>query len=155
MEKGQDQQHRWAPPSVPGVPVNAEADQYPSLNPALVQYPPANVGAQSYPPSAPNHPPAVPVSYQPAPSGQMIILSSNTWMRTSQPALCPSCRQQIMTLVSYNTCGSLLPWVSCVLTCCSGLWCCCCFVPFCLESCKTAEHFCPQCRQILGKRAIL
>ena len=162
MEKGQGQQYHRAPPNLPGVPIDAGANPYPSPNPALAQYPPANVGAQNYPPAAPipyqpgnYRPAAVPVSYQPAPGGPMIVISSSTWMRTSQPAVCDSCHQQIMTLVSYNTCGSLLPWVSCVLTCCSGLWCGCCFVPFCLESCKTAEHFCPQCRRVLGKRAIL
>ena len=146
MDQKQGQPYRWAAP--PNVPMDAIA--YPPLPDAgLAQYPPANIGADNYPPAAPNP------AFQPPPSGPMIILTSNVWLRTSQPAVCASCRQQITTLVTYNTCGSLLPWLTCVLTCCSGLWCCCCFVPFCMESCKTAEHFCPQCRRLLGKRAII
>ena len=157
----QGQPYRWAPP--PNVPVDA-AENPPqgalNANPALAQYPPANQGAQNYPPAAPipyqasNYRPAAApsVPYQPAPVSQMVIITSNVWMRTSQPAVCDTCHQQIMSLVNYNTCGSLLPWLTCVLTCCSGLWCGCCFVPFCMESCKTAEHFCPQCRRLLGKR---
>lgn len=169
MAQEPNQPYRWAPP--PDAPMDAGANPpqgNPDLPPMLAQYPPVNSGAPNYPPQAPipyqpsnyrpaNNPP--PLMYQPAypqsMAAPMMVMATNVWMRTPQTALCDSCHQQITTLVNYNTFGSLLPWISCVLTCCSGLWCCCCFIPFCMQSCKTADHFCPQCRRLLGKRAII
>lgn len=148
MEEGGDQPYRWVPPEDVG---DNPPPPMAAPNPALAQYPPPNAGALNYPP--PNLQPPAPFPQRQ--QVQMVILQTNIWTRTSQPALCASCNQQVMTLVNYNTCNSLLPWVSCCLTCLTGCWCCCCWIPLCINECKTADHFCPQCRMLLGKRAII
>lgn len=161
MEEGKNQGYRWEPPAdagnIPPPPAgnpNPDLPQYPPLNPpapavnpALPQYPPASVAPQNYPPPNP-----VPIPYQ---QPQVMVLQTAVWTRLSQPTVCPACNQQIMTYIEYNHFGSLLPWVSCLLMCLSGACCFCCFIPFCVNECKTADHFCPQCRRLLGKRSTL
>lgn len=153
MEEGKNQGYRWEPPADAGdnppPPVVNPPPQLVNPNPVLAQYPPANVAPQNYPP--PNPRPA-PVPYQ---QPQVMVLQAPVWTRLSQPTVCPSCQQQVMTTINYNHFGSILPWISCLLIACSCAYCCCCFIPFCINDCKTADHYCPQCRCHLGKRSTL
>lgn len=149
MEEGGNQPYRWMPQA------DAANNPPPPVvvpNPALAQYPPQNAGAQNYPP--PNPQPAL-APFPQLPNAQMVILQNNVWTRIGQVALCPSCNQQVMTLARYKHYGSLLPWISCCLIAFTGCYCCCCWIPFAINECKTVEHSCPQCGNRLGRRSIL
>ncbi|XP_019116490.2 cell death-inducing p53-target protein 1 homolog [Larimichthys crocea] len=59
---------------------------------------------------------------------------------------CPHCQTSVLTRTEYR--NSTRTWVCCVLI---GLFLCwpCCFIPFCVDSCKDVEHICPSCNNIL------
>jgi len=60
---------------------------------------------------------------------------------------CPSCRAQVVSAVHYDA-GSFA-WLLCIVMFCFGFWICC-FIPFCVDSCKDAVHHCPNCSVTLG-----
>lgn len=62
--------------------------------------------------------------------------------------VCPTCNKSIVTRVEYvsNNRTHIVSAALCVLAGC----CCGCFVPYCINSCKTANHYCPQCRAFIG-----
>ncbi|CAG5018310.1 unnamed protein product [Parnassius apollo] len=61
---------------------------------------------------------------------------------------CPNCNRSVVTRVHYvaNNRTHIISAGLCVLTGC----CCGCFVPYCMRSCKSANHFCPKCRAFIG-----
>ncbi|KAF9795156.1 hypothetical protein SFRURICE_004528 [Spodoptera frugiperda] len=61
---------------------------------------------------------------------------------------CPTCNKSIVTTVEYvpNNRTHIISAALCVLAGC----CCGCFVPYCMRSCKTANHYCPQCKAFIG-----
>ncbi|XP_038209086.1 lipopolysaccharide-induced tumor necrosis factor-alpha factor homolog [Zerene cesonia] len=61
---------------------------------------------------------------------------------------CPTCNKSIVTRVDYvpNNRTHIVSAALCVLAGC----CCGCFVPYCMKSCKTANHYCPQCKAFIG-----
>ncbi|KAG8432904.1 hypothetical protein GDO86_017243 [Hymenochirus boettgeri] len=64
--------------------------------------------------------------------------------------VCPSCRENVVTLVVFQ-CG-ILTWLLCFITALlGGLLCCCCFVPFCINEVKDADHYCPRCNAHIFK----
>uniref|UniRef100_A0AC35FGE0 LITAF domain-containing protein n=1 Tax=Panagrolaimus sp. PS1159 TaxID=55785 RepID=A0AC35FGE0_9BILA len=65
-----------------------------------------------------------------------------------QRMICPNCRNQIKTKVTYKSSESA--WASCCLLACFGC-CLCCLLPFCLDSFKDIEHKCPKCDAYIGK----
>uniref|UniRef100_A0A8C5QY81 LITAF domain-containing protein n=1 Tax=Leptobrachium leishanense TaxID=445787 RepID=A0A8C5QY81_9ANUR len=68
---------------------------------------------------------------------------------TPAAATCPACNQAIITRIVYNT--GLLTWLIfglLLLFCC---WLGCCLIPFCCNSCKDVDHFCPKCNHHLYK----
>lgn len=92
---------------------------------------------------------------QPAFQGAYIVNSPVTiWTRTAQSTTCPYCQQLVTTTLTYNHCGSSLPWVACLGLFCSGFGLCC-WVPFLCESCKDVTHVCPMCRRQLGRKGML
>ena len=64
---------------------------------------------------------------------------------------CPSCQNQIITSTSQET--GTITWVACLVLCLIGCDAGCCFVPFCIGSCKDTVHHCPNCRTTLGKHS--
>ncbi|CAJ0934437.1 unnamed protein product, partial [Mesorhabditis belari] len=60
---------------------------------------------------------------------------------------CTSCNQVVPTEIRYSSGGKT--WLS---SCCVGaLTCCLCFcAPFCMNSCKNVDHYCPLCGKFLG-----
>uniref|UniRef100_A0A0A9WXW7 LITAF domain-containing protein n=1 Tax=Lygus hesperus TaxID=30085 RepID=A0A0A9WXW7_LYGHE len=63
---------------------------------------------------------------------------------------CPYCNFQIVTITRMHP--STLTHLLAVLICICGGWvCCCCFCPYCFESCQNVVHYCPNCQNYLGK----
>ncbi|KAF7220835.1 lITAF domain-containing protein isoform X2 [Nothobranchius furzeri] len=60
---------------------------------------------------------------------------------------CDSCRQNVMTDVTYK--AGTYAWLMCLLFICCGLFLCCCLIPFFLDSFKDAYHTCPNCKKVL------
>ncbi|PAA54250.1 hypothetical protein BOX15_Mlig020675g1, partial [Macrostomum lignano] len=90
-------------------------------------------------------PPAVVVS-QP----QMVVLHSPLGMDPGT-ALCPACQQFVPTEVNFET--GTLTWLVCASMCLLGLNLGCCFIPFCIDTCKDAVHKCPHCGSVLHRHS--
>uniref|UniRef100_A0A2A4JWY3 LITAF domain-containing protein n=1 Tax=Heliothis virescens TaxID=7102 RepID=A0A2A4JWY3_HELVI len=63
------------------------------------------------------------------------------------PMTCPSCNHQIVTRVEYKT--SLRTHLFAALLCVIGCWPCA-FVPYFVDSCRNADHYCPNCNSYIG-----
>ncbi|XP_028165754.1 lipopolysaccharide-induced tumor necrosis factor-alpha factor-like [Ostrinia nubilalis] len=122
------------------------------------------------PPYEQAHPnPAPPPSYfgsnPPPPPGMVIppATAPRTTVITSPPSsglapgklgpgptgtTCVTCNKSIVTRVDYvpNNRTHIISAALCVLAGC----CCGCFVPYCMRSCKTANHYCPNCQAFVG-----
>ncbi|NXJ80734.1 LITAF factor, partial [Trogon melanurus] len=61
---------------------------------------------------------------------------------------CPSCNQMIVTRLSYGS--GALTWLSCGGLCLVGCMLGCCLIPFCIDALKDVDHFCPNCKTLLG-----
>ncbi|KAJ0181153.1 hypothetical protein K1T71_003238 [Dendrolimus kikuchii] len=61
---------------------------------------------------------------------------------------CPHCHKSIVTRIDFvpNNRTHIASAALCVLAGC----CCGCIIPYCMRSCKTANHYCPQCRAFVG-----
>ncbi|XP_034249425.1 lipopolysaccharide-induced tumor necrosis factor-alpha factor homolog isoform X2 [Thrips palmi] len=100
------------------------------------------------------HPPP-PVMHQPPPAYAAAAPAGRTVTIIAMPNLshnpahltCPTCNSKVVTDVEYVTgtrthAGAI---VLCMICCClPGL------IPYCCDSCKTAVHTCPVCKQSLG-----
>nr|ALG36745.1 lipopolysaccharide-induced tumor necrosis factor-alpha factor 1 [Brachionus koreanus] len=67
--------------------------------------------------------------------------------------VCPQCKAQVVTRVNYKTGGGT--WLICLGLCLIGCTLGCQFIPFCVDSCKDSEHYCPNCNTYLGRKSIL
>ncbi|XP_072936082.1 uncharacterized protein [Epargyreus clarus] len=118
-----------------------------------------------YEPTAPN--PAPPPSYfgndPPPPISTsthprtVVVTSSTVVSGSTVPSklgpgptgtVCPTCNKSIVTRVDYvpNNRTHIVSAALCIIAGC----CCGCFVPYCMRSCKTANHYCPQCKAFIG-----
>lgn len=61
---------------------------------------------------------------------------------------CPSCSKMIVTQLSYN--AGALTWLSCGSLCLLGCIAGCCFIPFCVDALQDVDHYCPNCKALLG-----
>ncbi|XP_055378405.1 lipopolysaccharide-induced tumor necrosis factor-alpha factor homolog [Condylostylus longicornis] len=67
----------------------------------------------------------------------------------SQSVICPACRETIVTIIEYET-SSKTHYAAIAL---------CCFfwpiayLPYCIDSCKNANHYCPNCESYIGTYA--
>ncbi|XP_020800215.1 lipopolysaccharide-induced tumor necrosis factor-alpha factor homolog [Drosophila serrata] len=62
--------------------------------------------------------------------------------------LCPACGAQKTTRMTFT--ANNRTHMGAGLLCLVG-WCCCaCFVPYCMNSCRTANHYCRKCNTFLG-----
>mmetsp|Transcript_123502 Transcript_123502/g.242274 ORF Transcript_123502/g.242274 Transcript_123502/m.242274 type:complete len:121 (-) Transcript_123502:94-456(-) len=61
---------------------------------------------------------------------------------------CQWCGHTGMTKVTKEVCmGTHL---ACCGLCCIGCDLCCCFIPYCVDACKSTHHACAMCRQVVG-----
>ncbi|CAF0796197.1 unnamed protein product [Adineta ricciae] len=103
--------------------------------------------------SAPPPPYTEKVSYESAPppvqTAQPIFLGSPVVSIGTYPVqcICPHCRTQIVSQTAKKP--GLLAWLLCGGMALLGFWLCC-FIPFCIDSCKDTEHYCPNCHILLG-----
>ncbi|XP_070580680.1 lipopolysaccharide-induced tumor necrosis factor-alpha factor homolog [Ptychodera flava] len=121
---------------------------YPGQQPQYGAPPPA------YPQQGYTNYPSQPVGYaaqtntvvlaQPQP---MVIATVKNFGANATNTTCQHCRQQILTRVEYEV--GTMTWLACFLLWFVGLWCCC-FIPFCMDNCKDAVHYCPNCSNHLG-----
>ncbi|XP_065367762.1 lipopolysaccharide-induced tumor necrosis factor-alpha factor homolog [Calliphora vicina] len=58
---------------------------------------------------------------------------------------CPSCRCRIETTVRHRSTSKT--HIACLLL---SWTCCCCCLPYCMDSCRNANHFCPMCGAFIG-----
>ncbi|XP_005007555.2 lipopolysaccharide-induced tumor necrosis factor-alpha factor [Cavia porcellus] len=61
---------------------------------------------------------------------------------------CPSCNKMVVTKLSYN--AGALTWLSCGSLCLLGCVLGCCFIPFCVDALQDVDHYCPNCKALLG-----
>ncbi|KAL3245330.1 hypothetical protein MRX96_046995 [Rhipicephalus microplus] len=82
---------------------------------------------------------------QPGPVSIVTVFSS--WGPHPVAVSCPYCEAFVTTRLCPQP--GLLTWLVCsgmaMLGCVP-----CCFLPFCVYECQDVEHFCPNCRRILG-----
>ncbi|KAI1281935.1 Lipopolysaccharide-induced tumor necrosis factor-alpha factor -like protein [Halotydeus destructor] len=65
------------------------------------------------------------------------------------PTSCSNCGSQVVTEVTPVT--GAVTWISAfVISAIGGSLCCLCYIPFFVDSCKDAEHRCPNCKMYLG-----
>ncbi|KAJ8925137.1 hypothetical protein NQ315_001319 [Exocentrus adspersus] len=83
-----------------------------------------------------------------ATSPPTVHIQQNIAVLGPQPAriVCPSCHAQITTEVQLeNSTKTHLMAVLLCLICCP-----CVFIPYCTDSCKSKNHYCPNCKSYLG-----
>ncbi|XP_075035931.1 LITAF domain-containing protein-like [Mixophyes fleayi] len=101
------------------------------------------------------YPPPPPYGVAPQPQPTVIVAPTTTvvmgvsFTDTPTSCMCPVCRQNVVTRVQYNS--GLLAWLIFGILCLLGCWLGCCLIPFCLDSCKDVDHFCPNCNHHLSK----
>ncbi|XP_016980893.1 lipopolysaccharide-induced tumor necrosis factor-alpha factor homolog [Drosophila rhopaloa] len=102
----------------------------------------------SAPAIAPSLPPVVVVE-QPAlqPPTVVPIDALNLGPNRSR-VLCPACGAHKTTRMTH-TANSRTHMVAGLL-CLVGFCCCACFVPYCMNSCRTGNHYCRKCNTFLG-----
>ncbi|KAG8432903.1 hypothetical protein GDO86_017242 [Hymenochirus boettgeri] len=99
-----------------------------------------------YPPPPSYTSPGQPVVV--APIATTVVLGTPL-QDTPGATTCPVCKQNIVTRIQYTT--GLLVWLIFGVLLLFGCWLGCCLIPFCLDSCKDVDHFCPNCNHHVYK----
>lgn len=90
-------------------------------------------------------PPPV-INEQPAPAPPTIIVTPQVGPDPTM-ITCPSCRETVVTRMDYES--STRTHVMAGLCCLFGCWICC-WMPYCMDSCRNGNHYCPNCGSFLG-----
>ncbi|XP_049818831.1 cell death-inducing p53-target protein 1 [Aethina tumida] len=100
-----------------------------------------------YPQHHPHHGSPPPPGFVPTPTVHTIIVSTPLGP-TPCHVTCPNCRCEIVTTVDShpNTKTHLFAFLCCLF----GGWICCC-IPYCVDSCMTQTHTCPNCGAFIGE----
>ncbi|XP_017054146.1 lipopolysaccharide-induced tumor necrosis factor-alpha factor homolog [Drosophila ficusphila] len=106
------------------------------------------VPAVSAPPIVPALPPVVVVE-QPTPLPPTVVPIDTLHLGPNRcRVLCPACGANKTTRMTH-TANSRTHLVAGIL-CLVGFCCCACFVPYCMNSCRTGNHYCRKCNTFLG-----
>ncbi|KAJ8724901.1 hypothetical protein PYW07_015859 [Mythimna separata] len=86
------------------------------------------------------------VVYQANPPTVVPVLVNQQMGSKPTPTTCPSCNQEIITRVEYKatTKTHLFAVLLCIV-----FWPCVC-LPYCIDSCRNADHYCPNCSAYIG-----
>ena len=103
-----------------------------------------------------NPPPPPGLVIPPNPSPRTTVITSTSTVSRPPGKLgpgptgttCQTCNKTVVTTVDYvpNNRTHIISAALCVISSC----CCGCLFPYCMRSCKTANHYCPQCKAFLG-----
>ncbi|XP_017864602.1 PREDICTED: lipopolysaccharide-induced tumor necrosis factor-alpha factor homolog [Drosophila arizonae] len=134
-------------PLQPQVAVQAQATPQ-----AQIRYVPAQT-YQPYP-AGPTQPPLYPPMQQP-PGSSTVIIHTTLPQRVPvgrDPTFvrCPTCQNDVITRIDATPTGRTHLWA--MVLCLIGCWPCVC-VPYCMDSCKQSNHYCPVCNAFIGSRA--
>lgn len=104
------------------------------------------------------YPPQQQPQYQPqqitiqtgmAPQPNITVVMSPRMGESPVQTVCHNCKANIFTQTKYES--GIAAWLIAGGCCLFGLWCGCCLLPFCIDSCKDVEHYCPNCRALVGR----
>ncbi|XP_041972912.1 lipopolysaccharide-induced tumor necrosis factor-alpha factor homolog [Aricia agestis] len=98
------------------------------------------------PPGPPGPPGGVPP--QPGYYGFPTIIVETPMGAHPTPYTCRSCNQQIVTRIERK--NVMKTHLFALLLCVFGCWPCVC-IPYCVDSCKSADHYCPNCNGYIGR----
>ncbi|KAJ8970701.1 hypothetical protein NQ317_000599 [Molorchus minor] len=103
-----------------------------------------------YPPGPPPSGPHVPPPAADHTTHTVIVTHAAPLILGPNPSatVCPSCHAQITTTV--ETEATTKTHLFALLLCLFGCYPCCC-IPYCVDSCQSQNHYCPNCRAYLGK----
>ncbi|KAF9809929.1 hypothetical protein SFRURICE_002159 [Spodoptera frugiperda] len=115
--------------------------------------PPPYTDLPQAPPTAPLYPPLQPggielqqQQHQQQPTVIPVLVGTRPMGPKPCTLTCPSCNAEITTRVQYmsSTKTHLFALGLCLL-----FWPCAC-LPYCIDSCQNADHYCPNCNAFLG-----
>ncbi|XP_034825469.1 lipopolysaccharide-induced tumor necrosis factor-alpha factor homolog [Maniola hyperantus] len=123
----------------------AQAHSYPGPDPP--PYPGFSPGpAQPVYPPVMNQPQVTVIHPNTRVMGATVIVT-NSMAPAPTSYVCRSCNHQIVTRV--ERVPSMRTHLFAALLCLIGCWPCVC-VPYCVDSCNNAEHYCPNCNAYIG-----
>ncbi|XP_061395979.1 lipopolysaccharide-induced tumor necrosis factor-alpha factor homolog [Musca vetustissima] len=134
----------WAPQAPQPAYGNPSA---PSVD--HISYPPTQVitNQPTVPTSSTHSQPQLPSNSVPTTAQSSTPLSAQLGPNPSK-VTCPSCGASKVSRMAYtpNSKTHLCAFILCLVG-----WCCCaCVVPYCMNSCRTGNHYCPKCNTFLG-----
>ncbi|XP_055854589.1 lipopolysaccharide-induced tumor necrosis factor-alpha factor homolog isoform X2 [Episyrphus balteatus] len=95
-----------------------------------------------YNPNLTQQPACVVITQQPIVAGPYVPIA-----QSPSRLNCPNCHADVLTNVKYepNTQTHLIALCLCLFVC----WPCVC-LPYCMDSCQNANHYCPNCNAFIG-----
>ncbi|KAJ8726876.1 hypothetical protein PYW08_015273 [Mythimna loreyi] len=132
-------------PKGQGMPPPYTVDPPPPSAPTQGVYPHLPQQPMQPPPQPMQPPPAQGVVYPPGPGYVPVVM---TPIMGPKPAsiTCASCNQQIVTRVELKASTKTHLFA---LLLCFVFWPCVC-LPYCIDSCQNADHYCPNCNAYIG-----
>lgn len=125
--------HQPYAPTAPGFAPHMQA-------PPMAEYPP---------PVAPSYPPPMAPSYPPSMPTVIVVPHSGSVHYGDEPmtVMCAHCNERVITRTEFR--AGALTYLS-AFGLAFFVWCGCCLVPCCIDSCKDVHHFCPNCNAQVG-----
>ncbi|KAK9712813.1 LITAF-like zinc ribbon domain [Popillia japonica] len=81
------------------------------------------------------------------PPGTTVVIHGGNYGPSSQQVVCPNCHNRVYTVVKAEV--SRRTHIIVILLCVFLCWPCA-LIPYCIDSCKNKNHYCPSCGSYLG-----